>query len=222
MKILAFDCAGPVLSAGLLSGGDFFQTEAGGRRHSELIMDMAAFLLEIAGLFPGDLDLAACMRGPGSFTGIRIGFAAVKGAAAALGIPFVSVPTLDCAAWSYAAWPGVVLPVIDAKKNAFFAALYRAGAPITPYLDAGAETIAENLERLCVNGERIFLTGPGAELLAPRLEKRFSGRVFVDPACRRGRAWELIQIAKNATLENTGAGPLYIRKSDAELNLDHV
>ena len=221
MTILAFDCAGPVLSAGLLAGEVFFGAEArGGQKHSELIMDMADYLLKSAGVVPEELDAAACMRGPGSFTGLRIGFATVKGLSLALGIPFVSVPTLDCMAWAHNVWPGIVVPALDAKKKAFFIALYRSGTALTSYLDAGVEEIqalvAENLRE----NESVLLTGPGGETLASFLDGKGDFRAVIDPAAGRGRVWELLKLAEISIVQGIAEkspGPLYIRKSDAEL-----
>jgi tRNA threonylcarbamoyladenosine biosynthesis protein TsaB len=222
MNILGFDCAGPVVSAGLLADTAFYQTEAdGGQKHSELIMDMASSLLKTAGLEPANLDAAACMRGPGSFTGIRIGFAAARGLALALGIPVVSVPTLDCMAWSHSVWPGIVAPFIDAKKKAFFTALYRDGTPITDYLDAVPETVTRLARENLVEGERLLVTGPDAEMIFPFLGNNFPGRAVLDPAARQGRVRELLHLAKISILngEDANVNPLYLRKSDAELKV---
>jgi tRNA threonylcarbamoyladenosine biosynthesis protein TsaB len=160
------------------------------------------------------------MEGPGSFTGLRIGFAAAKGIALALGIPVIAVPTLDCMAHSLSFWPGLVLPSMDAKKNAFFAALYRQGEKISPYMDSTPEELAAALAPfLEKEGESsLLLTGPGALLLFASLSPRFP-QIRTDPQYRRTHAGELLNLApKRSILDHTGSGPLYIRKSDAELN----
>jgi tRNA threonylcarbamoyladenosine biosynthesis protein TsaB len=220
MNILGFDCAGPALSAGLLTDTAFYGAGAdGGRKHSELVMDMAEYLLATADLTPSDLAAAACMRGPGSFTGVRIGFAAIRGLSLALEIPAVAIPTLDCMAFPHAAWPGIVAPLIDAKKNAFFTALYRGGKPLTGYLDAGMETITGLLRERLGGEEKVLLTGPDAETALPFLARDFPGRVFSDPAARRGKVRELLYLAQDVLVkgETVDINPLYLRKSDAEL-----
>jgi tRNA threonylcarbamoyladenosine biosynthesis protein TsaB len=229
-KILALDTASTALSAALSAGEQIWYFEAdAGLRHSELLMEMADALFGKSGMERGDLDAVACMKGPGSFTGLRIGFAAAKGIALALGIPLVTAPTLDCMAASLSVWPGIVLPAIDAKKNSFFAALYAGGLRLCPDMDAEAGLIARALNRAA--GERppcpAILTGPDAGLLASRLESRFreggaEPELCVDPLCRRGRAGELLKLAKDTFLLNNEvndvfSGPEYIRPSDAEL-----
>jgi tRNA threonylcarbamoyladenosine biosynthesis protein TsaB len=225
-NILALDTAWAVLSAALSAGEEtwYFEADAG-LRHSELLMEMVDTLTGKAGIERGDLDAVACMKGPGSFTGLRIGFAAAKGIALALGVPLLTVPTLDCMAASLSFWPGIVLPAMDAKKNRFFAALYSGGSRLCPDMDAEAPLIARALGRERGGTgvqNRVILTGPDADLLASRLEPPAAWGLCVDPLYRRGRAGELLKLAKDAFLLNNEidevfSGPEYIRPSDAEL-----
>jgi tRNA threonylcarbamoyladenosine biosynthesis protein TsaB len=223
VNILGFDCAGKTLSAGLLTDTGFYAAEACGKQnHSERIMDMADYLLKTAEITPRELSAAACMKGPGSFTGLRIGFSAAKGLSLSLGIPLVSVPTLDCMAYSWSFFPGLVVPLIDAKKNSYFTALYRGGNVIGPYLDAGLDKIASLITENLAPGEGVFLTGADAESALPFLSAALPGKITVDPFGNRGKVWELLNRAKTDMVVHKAAsrdeGPLYIRKSDAELN----
>jgi tRNA threonylcarbamoyladenosine biosynthesis protein TsaB len=223
MNIIAVDTAADVLSAALSSAGHtwYYEIDAG-LRHSELLMDVVDGLLKNADLDRADLELAACMKGPGSFTGLRIGFAAVKGLALALGIPIVSVPTLDCMARSQSAWPGIVLPAIDAKKGRYFAALYRGCQQLGSYMDAPAAFIARTLEDSFEGAEPVLLTGPGGKQLLTELTAFIPDRRLTeDPEVRRGRARELLEIVQEGQMSDGEtelySGPLYLRKSDAEL-----
>ncbi|GHV81539.1 tRNA (adenosine(37)-N6)-threonylcarbamoyltransferase complex dimerization subunit type 1 TsaB [Spirochaetia bacterium] len=221
MNILALDTASTILSAALASGDGvrYMETDAG-LKHSEILMEMVDTLMRAAALEREDLELAACMKGPGSFTGLRIGFAAAKGLAAALGIPLVSAPTLDCMAAPYAVWPGLVIPAIDAKKQRFFTALYRGNERLSAYMDAEPGDIAA---LAAAAAGPILLTGPDAPLLLPRLEALLGeGRLFLDPAHRHGKARELLAIAekdfRTGKTDIPFSGPEYLRKSDAELS----
>jgi tRNA threonylcarbamoyladenosine biosynthesis protein TsaB len=227
MNILALDTSAAVLSLALAAGTDVWYFEVdGGLRHGELLMDAADHLLGSAGLEPKDLGLAACMKGPGSFTGLRIAFAAAKGMALSLGIPMVSAPTLDCMAASQAAWPGLVLPAMDAKKGRFFTALYRGGLREGAYRDASPEEIAEALGTSALRDEPVMLTGPAAEMLLEKLNPGSPDRrrFFVDPLGKRGKARELLDIVKKMDIvkaaQEVFSGPLYLRKSDAELTFE--
>jgi tRNA threonylcarbamoyladenosine biosynthesis protein TsaB len=221
MNILALDTAAAVLSVALSTGDGVWHCEAeDGLRHGELLMGVVDRLLEGAGIAPGDLDLAACMQGPGSFTGLRIAFATARGLSLALGIPMVSVPTLDCMAAPWRLWPGTVLPALDARKGRFYAALYRGGQRLGGYLDATPEELAAALLEAGSPGETALLAGPAAEQLLERLGPLVPGGFLVDPWGKRGKARELLDIVqKNGTIirgEETFSGPLYVRKSDAE------
>lgn len=223
MNILALDTADQVFSVALAGEGGVWYTEIdAGSRHSELLMTCANGLCENAGLKPENLGLVACMKGPGSFTGLRIGFSAAKGMALALNIPLAAVPTLDCLAYPFSAWPGIVVPAMDAKKSCFFTALYRGGKRLTGYMDASPQTLGEELAKARLSpDERVILTGCGAQLLFPRLAAFFPPEyTFVAPGARKGGARELLEIAKNAIVQDTeiNSGPVYLRKSDAELN----
>jgi tRNA threonylcarbamoyladenosine biosynthesis protein TsaB len=219
--ILALDTATAILSAALVSGERSWYRELdAGLGHSELLMETADSLLKGAGLNGGDLDAVACMRGPGSFTGLRIGFSAAKGIALALDIPLIACPTLDCMAYPWSPWPGPALPVIDAKKGRFFCALYRGGRRISEEMDAEPGAI---WERAASCEGPVLLTGPDAPLFLSRLGEgaRLRDRIRLDPLCRGGRARELAAVAKETMIMNNGkgdvfAGPEYLRKSDAE------
>ena len=218
------DCAYQVLSVALAVDNETWYAEIdAGTRHSELIMECADLLFGLAGIRPADLNLVACMKGPGSFTGLRIAYSTAKGIAMALGIPLGAVPTLDCLAYPLSIWPGLVLPAIDAKGGCFFAALYRDGKRLSGPMDASPETLAKEIARASLRpDEMIVLTGPGAELLFPLLSAFIlPGCIRVDPDSRRGRARELLKIAKSTKLETADgfdSGPVYLRKSDAEQN----
>ncbi|MDR3302877.1 MAG: tRNA (adenosine(37)-N6)-threonylcarbamoyltransferase complex dimerization subunit type 1 TsaB [Treponema sp.] len=232
MTILAFDTATALLSVALsvdrCSTQSLWYVEVdAGQRHSELLMDTADTLLKKAGLAPAELDAVACMKGPGSFTGLRIAFAAAKGLALALNIHLLTAPTLDCMAAPHRHWPGIVIPAIDAKRRCFFTALYRGADRLTEYLDADGAAITQMLNHVMFPNEPVLLTGPDAGMLAAMLSEVPTLRL--DPACRSGHARELATLARTKLEANKGivsteqdelrAGPLYLRKSDAELNL---
>jgi len=231
MNILAIDTSTEIMSLALSADGNTWHVEINaGARHSELLMDWIDKIFASAGLGPKNMDAVICMKGPGSFTGLRIGYSAAKGFCAALGIPLLTVPTLDCIAAPASVWPGLVLPVLDAKKNSFFAALYRGGNKLTDYMDADAEKIG-NLVKTLRNDpdEPLFITGNGAKLLVSRIENPDKWGIFsIDPDFTRGRAVEMLQCMETLNkhencdildmTEDLYSGPLYIRQSDAELN----
>ncbi|MDR1787737.1 MAG: tRNA (adenosine(37)-N6)-threonylcarbamoyltransferase complex dimerization subunit type 1 TsaB [Treponema sp.] len=229
MTTLAIDTATELLSVALGAGGRVLSRRVdAGLRHSELLMPTVDALLAEAGIPPAALDLLACMQGPGSFTGVRIGFAAVKGIAAALGVPYIAVPTLDCMARPFAAEAALVVPAIDAKKGRFFAGLYRGGARLSPLLDAAPAELAALCAEHCAPRSPfpLILSGTGAPLLAPLLAECLPREAAPAPGpqcrlCAKGWAEELLALAEEAFAREGPPAeepkPLYLRKSDAEL-----
>ena len=124
MKILALDTATEACSAALLDDGavqDRF--EATPRRHASLILPFVDQLLAEAGLSLSQLDALAISRGPGSFTGIRIGFALAQGLALGAGLGMVPVSTLHALALEsrrHSAQPSV-LSLLDARMGEVYA-----------------------------------------------------------------------------------------------------
>jgi tRNA threonylcarbamoyladenosine biosynthesis protein TsaB len=228
MTILAIDTATDILSVALENQhGSWYMESDAGLHHSERLLSMVDAMLTMSNTQKQDLNLLACMEGPGSFTGLRIGFATVKGMSAALGIPFIAVPTLDCMAYTWESWPGSVIPVIDAKKNCYFWALYSQGKRLTDYMDA---PLTEATPFISTHHAPfpLLVTGPDADKAQGLLEQSLAAHtdqneVLQDRWFRTGKAKELLVLAKNRfTIEgrgsDDGAGPVYLRKSDAELS----
>ena len=222
MNILALDTATGVFSVALTTEKGLWYSEIdSGSSHSELLMECVDGLFKLSNSDASCLNLISCMKGPGSFTGLRIGFSAAKGMAMALGIPYISIPTLDCMAYPFSNWPGLVLPVIDAKKSRFFSAFYRSSIRLTDYSDLAPEEILDLLEKTRnFADEPLLLTGPGAELLLSRFNFQLNHSIIF-PEFNRGRAWELLQVSKSVNIKDRteiDLGPVYLRKSDAELS----
>jgi tRNA threonylcarbamoyladenosine biosynthesis protein TsaB len=169
-------------------------------------------------LEPKALGLLACLRGPGSFTGVRLGFSVVKGISAANGAKTVSIPTLDCMASPFLEWPITCIPSIDSRRNQYYAAIYKNGEIATDYFDVEVGYIAKKL----FPGEKLLLTGPDADKLKRELEKAdWKGDVFIDPNFRSGQSRNLLKkvekkIRMNEIWDENLGMPIYVRKSDAE------
>jgi len=226
MNLLAIDSAASILCVAVARDDKIFYAEtAAGIKHSELVMDCIDGQMKKASLKPGELDGVLCMGGPGSFTGLRIGYSVAKGLALSLSIPFAPVPTLDCIALPYSG-DGFVVPVIEARKNAWFFTIYRGDTRLIRDMDATAGEIAAIINEKKERDEKITLTGPGAEVLYNSLPEDFVNNRIFSVREKRGYARELLYIAKSRDLFNNDnsaflySGPEYIRKTDAELNLN--
>ena len=219
MNLLAVDSACSILSVALSCNDKiFYEQLQAGTKQSECVMDIIDSLVKEASLKPEDLNGILCMGGPGSFTGLRIGYSIAKGLALSLSIPVVPVPTLDCVAFE-ARNEGLVLAVIQARKNAWFYSFFKNGDRITCDSDGEFEQIAAEIER---HHEKIILTGPGSKTFHDLSAENIKEKIILKNQ-EKGYARELISIAKMQNLldnDNTAylySGPEYIRKTDAEL-----
>jgi tRNA threonylcarbamoyladenosine biosynthesis protein TsaB len=230
LNILAIDTASEIFSVGISTAAGIFCFEAdAGTSHSEMLFDTIDALTHLARIEREDIDFFACMKGPGSFTGLRIGFAAVKGLALALEKHIISVPTLDCIAYQFKRRTFLCVPVLDAKQRRFFTALYLDGRRLTDFMDCTVEELAHQINEKFENTpsmpRTVLLCGNGAALALDALSGFLPPDInlYADDSCI-GRAPLLLQYIKEANILNNIedariSAPLYIRKSDAEIKL---
>ena len=119
MKVLAIDTSGPNCSVAIIDEEkvicDFNLSI--GTTHSETLLPMVDEVCKTSKIDLSDVDIFACGIGPGSFTGLRIGIATIKGFALAQNKPVIGVPTLDALANNIAAFDGLICSVLDARNN---------------------------------------------------------------------------------------------------------
>jgi len=126
MLILSIESSAKPASVAVSKDGELFGQyfQNSGLTHSRTLMAMAESLLRGLEIQPRDVGLVAVSRGPGSFTGVRIGVSAAKGLAWGLGIPVCGVSTLEAMAYQ-ASEPNIILcPVMDARRNQVYNALF--------------------------------------------------------------------------------------------------
>ncbi len=143
LNALAIDTSGASLGVALVCGevaAATFTLNAG-YYHAEKLMPAVAELTAAAGIEARELDLVAVTSGPGSFTGLRVGTTSARALAWALAIPLVPVPTLDALAYGARLHRGTVCAVLDARRDAVFAAIYQWDhSPSAPELAGRAVT----------------------------------------------------------------------------------
>lgn len=215
MTTLAIDASTDILSVALMKEDGWAEASLDlGLGHAERVMELVDSCLSRSLTARSELGLVACARGPGSFTGLRIGMAASKGIAAGLGLPWISVPTLDALAWGYDCVGGAVAPIIDGKKGRVYSAIYSRGARLSDWLDLPLAKLAALLDTY----SEALVTGPDAELFRPYAAERSGFRV--DERARAPAARAIAMLGLRAFLRsgpgNFDEGPLYLRPSGAD------
>lgn len=169
MKILSVECSATVCSAAVCENGKIIASSFVNVRltHSQTLMPLIKSMLDNAQLTLSDIEGFAIAAGPGSFTGVRIGISAIKGLAQAKKLPCVAISTLYAMSELYKGRKCIVCPVMDARCNQLYNALFEIdGDTITRLCDDRAvlcSDLAEELKVLAGNKEIIIL-GDGADL----------------------------------------------------------
>jgi tRNA threonylcarbamoyladenosine biosynthesis protein TsaB len=192
--ILAIDTATEVATSALVEDGEVLGERSS--RASTVLEDVDA-LLRQGGRHAGDVDAVAVGTGPGSFTGVRIGLATVRGLALALGIQAAGVSTLDALA---AGAPGA-LPVVDAKRREVFVLANgepRCLAPADVPVEPGTTCVGDGARRY-----RELLEAAGAFVPPDESELHLPRARFHAALAREFGPAELVE-------------PIYLRLPDAE------
>ncbi len=229
MKILAIDSSAVSASCCVWEDGRLLAQSAVNTRltHSQTLLPMVRDMLQNACLTLAEMDLLAVAAGPGSFTGVRIGVAAVKGLALPEDKPCAGVSTLAAIAQNAGGLPfdGIVCAAMDARCQQVYAALFeRRGGALTRLTPDEALPLSELQTRLEQTKKSIFLVGDGANLCYTQLKESVPGCVLSPPHLRYqsayGVAAEAAAMAKRGeTVSGDMLLPHYLRLPQAEREL---
>ena len=194
-----------------------------GKRHTELLVPTIKKALARAKLSLKEIDYLAVGLGPGSFTGLRIGLATIKGFAAALEKPVVGLPTLDVLARN--ALPAdnkIVCPVIDAKRNLLFTALYKADSKklkrTSIYLLISIDELLKKIDRRAT----VVFLGDGLRVYQERLKQKLRNSIFLKEDVWYPEAQKLIELAgelidKGKTSDAKRLKPIYLYPKECQI-----
>ena len=191
------------------------------RKHSERLIPSVEFLLGQLKVKPEELDGLAVDLGPGSFTGLRVGLAAMKGLAFSLNKPLVGVGSLEIMAENLAAANGLLCPVLDARKGQIFTALFRAKGSGRPERMSEDWVLAPQ-ELAARIAEPVTLFGDGSRAYEAVFRETLGGRAqWAAPGVDAPRAFHCGRLARprieaGEGQDPDGLTPNYLRLSDAE------
>ncbi len=221
MNLLAVDTSTTSCSVALFRGDRLLAEEiyTAGKTHSRYLMSMIHRMLERCRCEPEDIGGIAVTRGPGTFTGLRIGISTVKGLAAATGAPVVGVSSLAALAFPLALHECPVVAMIDARRGEVYYTQFRGSVqPATRVSVAAPETAAAALP------ENAILVGSGALLYREVFNNRCPRIRFADITQHIIRAASVGMLAmrrfKHHDVDPIDALiPEYVRKSDAQIQM---
>ena len=225
MKILAIDSSGMTATVAVLEDDKLSAeyTINYKKTHSQTLVPMLDEIRKMTDLDLDSLDAIAVAKGPGSFTGLRIGSATAKGLGLALDKPIVAVSTLEGLAMNAWGYDKLVCPIMDARRDQVYTGIYRFEAGCLKTVAEGtAESIDELMGQLDKLGERVLFLGDGVPVFKDTIDAGLKVDHEYAPAhMSRQRAGALAVLAavyytEGRTESAADHRPEYLRPSQAE------
>ncbi len=229
MKILAIDSSGLVATVAVVENNELLAeyTTNYKKTHSQTLLPMLEHVKEMIDLDLNTVDYLAVAAGPGSFTGLRIGSATVKGLGLALKKPVVEVPTLEGLAYNMCGTDYLVCPLMDARRNQVYTGIYAFEAKEQSWQmhtvkEQCAVDIAEIIEACNALNKSVVFLGDGVPVYAARIAELCKVPYTFAPAgMNRQRAATIAVLAAKYAEEGKVVSaaehaPEYLRKSQAE------
>ncbi len=223
MRVLAVDTSSERGSVCVSDGQEILGEVrlAGSIQYSERLFRSIEFLLQQLPFQLSDIDVFAAARGPGSFTGLRVGLAAMEAFVSAHGKRGAGVTTLEALAWKTGVRDVLIAPAIDARRGDVYGAIYRRS-----HTNAGVDTLVEERPPLVLKPaewlaslprEPLVFCGDGANRYRPLLEGEPEWSIHSMDL------YLASTIAELAAMPNSGPlAPLYVRKTDAEIARESI
>ena len=225
MKILAIDTSALVASVAVIDEekllGEYILNSK--KTHSQTLMPMIQEVLKSAELELKEVDAIAVAKGPGSFTGLRIGAATAKGLAYAAKKPLIGVSTLEGLAYNLSFTKYQVCPIMDAKRNQVYTAIYKwKGQNYIEKLEPSALQMDQLLEILQRKNKKVVFIGDGIPVYKQNIIEALGEKAFFAlPSTNMQKASSIglvaLEKARLGDYEDVYSfAPVYLRKSQAE------
>lgn len=226
MKVLSIDSSAKTASVAV-TDGDTLLSECfvnAGLTHSRTLMPMIDNALRQADLKIEDIDAFCVNAGPGSFTGIRIGVAAVKGLALSSDKPCAGISTLEATAYNFIDENAVICAAMDARCNQVYSALFSVeNGSVTRLCDDNAVPVSELADEIKkITDKTVILAGDGAEICYNAMKDNIKN-VKLSAQFRRYQRAYGAALAANANtdsfIDSSLLAPVYLRLPQAEREL---
>ena len=221
MKALAIDSAVSRLTISAKNDDYFVSTIFDiGMKQSETLLPAIDYVLGKLNITTKDLDYLVLSQGPGSFTGLRLAFAALKSIEMAENIPLYGISTLDTYMYHYSNIPSAVLCCIDAKKDKFYSKAISKDNILLEEGDYTFEEIAASVK----NEKKLLICGSDSHKIKELFSEKFPEIECISQDFDIITTNSLFTLAEKKIANNVEPlkdfeGPTYLRASEAEENL---
>lgn len=221
MKILAVDTSAVCASVAVTENGRILSECSinSGLTHSRTLMPMIDSALKNAEIDLSEIDLFACSAGPGSFTGVRIGVAAIKGLCDAVNKKCVPVSTLEALAYNLTGMKCTAVSVMDARCNQVYCGIFRVDGDTVERLTEDMALQIDSLGEMLSEYENVVFVGDGAKLCYEKLGYSIAGKGNI---YQRGSSVAFAaekNFAEDKAIEGAALVPFYLRLPQAEREL---
>lgn len=221
MKILSIDTASNLCTVAVLENQkcikEIIVNDA--RNHSEKIMPVIEQALSESNLTLHNIDLIVCDKGPGSFTGIRIGVGTVLAFKDSLNIPYVGISSLEALAYNINT-DGIICSLIDAKNNNVYFGVFEKKNNIVTQLEEFSFKTIDEIIPILQKYNKIIFVGDGSTQHKEFLHSNFNTSTFSDKNDLSSFSLGLAGLSAYNKNINSDLMPLYLRKSQAERALE--
>ena len=224
MLVLAIDSSSSTATCALVSEkgvlGEINLNDK--KQHSVLLMDLIDDLLKYNNLKIKDLDGFAISEGPGSFTGLRIGMATVKGLSFGSKKPSVCVSSLDALAYNISGFNGIICPIIDALRRNVYASLYKKeGDELISLSEKECISLTDLIEKIKEKNDDVIFVGDGISKHKEALIEALPNCSFAPSHSSYPRAASVgelgLRLLESGVSHDLNTyAPIYLRKSQAE------
>ena len=222
MKAIVLDTAITQITVGAENDGKrISQIINIGMKQSETLLPSLSKVMEECGLIPEETEYLCISRGPGSFTGLRLGYACIKAFQIKKNLPLYAFSTLDVYAEAYKNLPYPLVSCIDAHKERFYLKAFENGKEVIPEGDYEDQDYSRLLKE-AFSEKNLYLAGPDGNALKEKLiENGFSEEKIIVLPFMVNPSDALLSLLEKAikegkSPENDYDGPEYLRASDAE------
>lgn len=214
MRILGLDSSGIVASVAVVEDDVLIAeyTVNYKKTHSQTLLPMLDEIVKMTELDLDSIDAIAVAAGPGSFTGLRIGAATAKGLGLALQKPLVAIPTVEGLAYNLYDVPGLICPIMDARRKQVYTGIYRfENHKLIKVEDQMALPMEELIEKLNAYGENVTFLGDGVPVFTGMIKENITVPYAFAPA----------HVNKQRAAAVAALGVIYYQEGRTETAMEH-